>query len=630
MDNARLRASGTANSLDSYTRPLRERLFAIGEFVRFQALGGTLVLPLLGAATARSRAGSGELLWLLATAGSFHVFAYVLNDINDLRVDKTEPLRVRSPLVLGTVQPWQALGVVLLQVPLAFAVASRLGAGAFPMWALGMSFVAMAAYDLWGKRSRFPPATDFVQGIAWAGLIVFGAAAGSGSVGPLTAAIATYVVVYIVMANGVHGSLRDLANDALCGVRSTAILFGARVDISSGILIPRPLVTYTFALQGVLIGILIFVWVSGDAGNQPVAFVGIAAAAGSTVLLFNAIRAARDETAFRSAGMLHLVGMLTAPIFLLSALLDRTLLAVLAASFLIPLAFHEWLPGALRWLWSQFGWVFRLLRVQNCSAAAFATWIGALLAARTQPTNPVRLFLAMAVVWLIVAACNAFNDLRDARIDRLNKPYRPIPSGRISPRTVTWLVMALASAALTIAWALGWPSGAVATMLLGLALWYSISLKNTVLIGNASVGFLAGCTVLYGALIVGRFSWAVGFAAIEIFLVVMSGEILKTIADRDADAAIGYRTLGTWLPARRALLVHAVVACAFAAAAVMPWMLRLASGSYLAVAVPVAVAPIAAVIVLVNRSWTERSLRTGLLMTKAVWFTGLMSLTLLA
>jgi hypothetical protein len=44
----------------------------------------------------------------------------------------------------------------------------------------------------------------------------------------------------------------------------------------------------------------------------------------------------------------------------------------------------------------------------------------------------------------------------------------------------------------------------------------------------------------------------------------------------------------------------------------------------------VAVAPIAAVIVVVNRSWTERSLRTGLLMTKAVWFTGLMSLTLLA
>ena len=203
------------------------RLWHIYRFIRFSALGATAILPLLGAASVAPRIEPALLLGLLAAALLFHCFAYVLNDVIDLPIDRLEPQRATFPLVRGMVSPAQALAFALAQVPLAFALTAWLGGGPAAFGALALAFALMTVYNLWGKRAPFPPLTDLAQGLGWAALVVYGAAL-AGPPTPLTAALAAFEVVFILLINGVHGPLRDLANDLRCGARTTAILLGAR------------------------------------------------------------------------------------------------------------------------------------------------------------------------------------------------------------------------------------------------------------------------------------------------------------------------------------------------------------------------------------------------------------------
>src|SRR5262249_44183465 len=155
--------------------------------------------PLLGAATASSWLTRHQILGLIAVATAFHIFAYVLNDVIDLRVDRTESLRADFPLVRGTVQPRHALMVAFLQIPIALGVTAWLGVNVQAYTELIAAFVLMTAYNLWGKRTPFPPLTDLIQGLGWAALALYGATIVSGHLTVLLGVIIAFVVVFILM-----------------------------------------------------------------------------------------------------------------------------------------------------------------------------------------------------------------------------------------------------------------------------------------------------------------------------------------------------------------------------------------------------------------------------------------------
>ena len=60
-------------------------------------------------ATPRAEPGSTltVLIGLLLVGLCFHVVAFVLNDIFDLELDRTDPTRVQSPLVAGQISPFE-------------------------------------------------------------------------------------------------------------------------------------------------------------------------------------------------------------------------------------------------------------------------------------------------------------------------------------------------------------------------------------------------------------------------------------------------------------------------------------------------------------------------------------------
>ncbi len=79
-------------------------------------------------------------------------------------------------------------------------------------------------------------------------------------------------------------------------------------------------------------------------------------------------------------------------------------------------------------LWNR----VEITRPHNLAVAALAILAGwACAGGRGLPLD---LLLGLGAGTLVTAAGNVVNDYFDADIDRINKPRRPIPSGRMTPR----------------------------------------------------------------------------------------------------------------------------------------------------------------------------------------------------
>jgi 4-hydroxybenzoate polyprenyltransferase len=108
--------------------------------------------------------------------------------------------------------------------------------------------------------------------------------------------------------------------------------------------------------------------------------------------------------------------------------------------------------------------------------------------------------------WFAVGASMCFyaagllvNDLVDLGEDRIERPWRPLPSGAADPRTVSRVAMALTALGLLLAGLIG-PSALV----IGLALVIAIGLYNHVtkrlpVIGALNMGLCRGLSLLLGA-----------------------------------------------------------------------------------------------------------------------------------
>ena len=606
----------------------------------------TFAVLLLGSASGSPRIGVPLLLGLLGVGIAWHVFVYVTNDLMDLHIDRTDPRRAASPLVRGTVRPWQALTVALAQLPVAVLFTARLGGAAPAVAALGASFSLLAVYNLWGKRAPFPPLTDVLQGLGWGALALYGAAV-SGRWTWLTGVVVCFVVVLITLANGVHGGLRDLANDRRHGVRSTALLMGARPTLSGGLHVPRRIRTYAFTLQGVLSGIVLVPLAHNQLGYPPAVwlpmFVLVLALSAAALWLLAVAASIGDTQALRLVGTLQLTITLALPIALVAPSLDGALAAVLVGGYVAPLLSFSWLPPALRWGWDAGGaaagrllrragtllldlaW---LVRLPNCLAAAAATLLGAYLSEGTPALGNSLVVRASLVAFLVHAASNVFNDLMDLRIDRLNRPARPLPSGRVSPAAAAALASATGTAGLGLAIGLGPVLAGLAAALAVVALGYSYRLKNSILLGNATVALLAASTIAYGALAAGALNRAVAVASGLTFLYMLAFEVLKSIEDREGDAAAGLRTVAS-LGLGSSLQVFRLVAAVFTISAVAPWLMGFASGRYLLAILGGAIVPMLVVAALLGRSATAQAIHLSWGVTKVAWPLGLLAMALL-
>ena len=150
---------------------------------------------------------------------------------------------------------------------------------------------------------------------------------------------------------------------------------------------------------------------------------------------------------------------------------------------------------------------------------------------------------AVIIVWSYTGAGNAWNDYRDAEIDKINRPNRPIPKGLVSrkgARNFAFVLFALGSLCIVPIFKID------LLVIMGVALFllvsYSVWFKVKPFWGNFVVSLILGMAFLFAASVYGDirrgippFFLAFGFNFIR--------EIVKDIQDMDGDQTQGAQTI---------------------------------------------------------------------------------------
>ncbi len=314
-------------------------LRALDRFTRIHFVGYTSLWALLGAASVDPSRPLGFWLGLAALGTAFHFYGGVLNDVVDLPIDRTQPARAADPLVMGTISRAQALAFALLQLPLAFGLVLWLGGGLEASAWLAGAAAWMAVYDGFGKRCPVPPLTDGAQGASWLCLTLCGASL-AGGVSPLAVLVGASGLVHTLLINGVHGGMRDLANDHANGANTTALWLGMRPGPHGEIEVPARASLYCWPL---VVGLLVLAGLASPGG--PRAGIGPATALAallSAAVVYGMWRVLQPERpGWQAIFRVHMVGLLSPLLCAVLAQLPAALAAGIAAFFLAPMALLE-------------------------------------------------------------------------------------------------------------------------------------------------------------------------------------------------------------------------------------------------------------------------------------------------
>lgn len=227
-------------------------------------------------------------------------------------------------------------------------------------------------------------------------------------------------------------------------------------------------------------------------------------------------------------------------------------------------------------LWNR----IEITRPHNLAVAAATMLVGWTLAGGGAPDA--RLALALVAGTLVAAAGNVINDYFDADIDRINKPRRPIPSGRMTRAGSQHYYIVLCLLALGFAALAGRVVWAFVAVWTGCLYLYSAALKTRFLLGNLMVSAVSSSGFALGAWLGGRVEAAL-VPMLLTFPFLMGREIVKDVEDLPGDRACGARTLARRLGERRALAVALVFFLLFVALVPWPYMLRIYGRDYLLV-----------------------------------------------
>ena len=191
-------------------------------------------------------------------------------------------------------------------------------------------------------------------------------------------------------------------------------------------------------------------------------------------------------------------------------------------------------------------------RPLNSAMMGFAVVVGASLATGGAPWSVGwdRLLAGFLTGFFYTMASMVHNDIVDYRIDSVNAPWRPLPSGRIGLGAARALLAAYSALGLASSLYLG-PLAAVSALSAFLAaLAYNLWGKRSGLPGNLLVAFIVSFPIIYGGIISSSLTESLASFWLVIFLAVAGREIAKGIPDVEGDSIAGVRTVavvhGPW------------------------------------------------------------------------------------
>ena len=149
--------------------------------------------------------------------------------------------------------------------------------------------------------------------------------------------------------------------------------------------------------------------------------------------------------------------------------------------------------------------------------------------------------LASFAAAFTLSAGNIINDIYDLGIDKVNRPERPLPSGKISKNSALILYFLLIAASLILSWFINLYAFMIVIIANILLVIYSKFLKRVLLVGNILIALLTGLVFIFGGVAVRNPSAAI-IPALFAFLINFIREVVKDMQDVDGDKNAGVNT----------------------------------------------------------------------------------------
>ena len=183
---------------------------------------------------------------------------------------------------------------------------------------------------------------------------------------------------------------------------------------------------------------------------------------------------------------------------------------------------------------------FNIIRPLNVVVGSLTILVSSLIAKYNGPMNIV-IFATLVVAFYTVGA-NTLNDYLDYKIDKINRPDRPITSGRILRKHALIVSILTFIIGTIIALQLNTNSQLVSIGIsLPLVIAYNIKLKKLPLIGNIVVAIVLALSFIYAGLAFSNLSPLI-LPAVLAFGLTLIRELVKDMADIIGDKSVGLKT----------------------------------------------------------------------------------------
>jgi len=226
--------------------------------------------------------------------------------------------------------------------------------------------------------------------------------------------------------------------------------------------------------------------------------------------------------------------------------------------------------------------LLEITRPENCVMVISAVLISLLAGLGHLP--PLNIAIpAVIVAAAITAGGNALNDYYDAEIDAVNKPDKPLPSGKISLRGL-WtysILLFIIGCAVAVKFLPKVPM-TIALVNSALLMLYAALLKKSGFVGNVIVSYLVASVFIFGSMIVGE--WLIGaILAVVAFFTNAAREVLKDLEDVRGDAQDGAETLPLVTGGRKSMIIVAAFLLIAIIVSPLPFFLDILAWPYLVI-----------------------------------------------
>jgi len=252
----------------------------------------------------------------------------------------------------------------------------------------------------------------------------------------------------------------------------------------------------------------------------------------------------------------------------------------------------------------------RLLRPLNLFISALTVFM--IAHALGYLGNWILVLIAMAVVLSYNAAGNALNDYMDYESDAVNRPDRPISSGKVNRRAALIMSIVLFGIGTVCAFSLLFEAKVVAIgIALPLLVLYSLRLKKLPLIGNVTVSLLLGLTFIFCGYVFDGFQHILIPAALAFGLTLVR-ELVKDISDMEGDKNALMQTFPIMAGLRNAVSLSVFLAMVTGLGALLPYWFGIYGNIYLIILVfGVEIPMMTSVALLVNNPAISTAIRSA-------------------